>query len=175
MTEARQFKALFTQKRKRKKRVLFVLISLTFKTVLQKGTGLAVSRREHRSLGVPVNLPERLARCRPINFPPCTRRWRMQSKRVRHGNEEVLSDGNRKSEVSHTALKFFFLRNSCCFWGRLLGGVYVPCSHRMPGGVCYRRRLRSLLLCACSTCDVNWSSAITSHCLLNSCLYSLSK
>ena len=30
----------------------------------------------------------------------------------------------------------------------------------------YRRRLGSLLLCACSMCGVNCSSAITSHCLL---------
>ena len=30
----------------------------------------------------------------------------------------------------------------------------------------YRRRLRFLRLCACSVCDCNWSSAITSHYLL---------
>ena len=41
-----------------------------------------------------------------------------------------------------------------------LDGGYVPCIYRMPGG------LGSLLLCACSMCDGNCSSAITSHCLL---------
>ena len=30
----------------------------------------------------------------------------------------------------------------------------------------YRRRLGSLLFCACSMCDINCSNAITSHCLL---------
>ena len=47
--------------------------------------------------------------------------------------------------------------------GCLLGGVFVPCIYHMPGG--YGRQLVSLL-CACSMCDVNCSSSITSHCLL---------
>ena len=46
---------------------------------------------------------------------------------------------------------------------RLLGGVYVPCIYRigMPGGVIVGDS--GLLLCAGSMCDVNCSSAITSH------------
>ena len=35
----------------------------------------------------------------------------------------------------------------------------------------YRRRLGSLLLCACSMSDVNCSSAIASHCVLAVCYY----
>ena len=53
--------------------------------------------------------------------------------------------------------------------GCLLGGVYVRCIHRMPGGVI----VGDSSLCCCGPafnvmCDVNiyYSSAITSHCLL---------
>ena len=53
------------------------------------------------------------------------------------------------------------------FWGCLLGGVYVHCIHRMPGGVI----IGDLGLCRCGPafkvmCDVNCSSVFTSHCLL---------
>ena len=44
-------------------------------------------------------------------------------------------------------------------WGCLLGGVYVPCIYRMSGGVIVGD---SLLLCACSMCDVDCSSAVSS-------------
>ena len=42
----------------------------------------------------------------------------------------------------------------------LFGGVYVPSISHM------RRRIGSLLLCACGTCDVNCSSAVESLCLV---------
>ena len=50
-----------------------------------------------------------------------------------------------------------------------LGGVYVRCIHRMPGGVI----VGDSGLCSCGPalnvmCDVKCSSAITSHCLLMS-------
>ena len=47
--------------------------------------------------------------------------------------------------------------------GCLLGGVYVPCIYCMPGGVILGDS--GLLLCACSMCDANCSSAVTPHCL----------
>ena len=52
--------------------------------------------------------------------------------------------------------------------GCLLGGVYVRCTHRMPGGVIVGD---SGLCCCCGPafnvmCDVDCSSAVTSHCLL---------
>ena len=50
----------------------------------------------------------------------------------------------------------------------LLGGVYVPCMYRMPGGVIVGD---SGLCCCGPACnaigDVNCSSVITSHCLLS--------
>ena len=45
--------------------------------------------------------------------------------------------------------------------GCLLGGVYVPCSNSMPGGVI----VGDSGLCSVPL-DVNCSSAITSNCLL---------
>ena len=51
-------------------------------------------------------------------------------------------------------------------WGCLLGGVHVPCTYRMPGGVV----VGDSGLCCCvsvwTMCDVNRLRAITSHCLL---------
>ena len=56
------------------------------------------------------------------------------------------------------------------FLGCLLGGDYVCCVHRMPGGVIEG----DSGLCCCGPafnvmCDVNCSSAITSHCMLLLC------
>ena len=52
--------------------------------------------------------------------------------------------------------------------GCLLGGVYVSCIYRMPGGVII---VGDSGLCCCGPafnvmCDVNGLSAISSHCLL---------
>ena len=60
--------------------------------------------------------------------------------------------------------------------GCLLGGVYVRCNHRMPGGVivgdpglcCYGPAFNVM-------CDVNCSRAITSHCLLTRGVWGLIK
>ena len=49
--------------------------------------------------------------------------------------------------------------------GDLLGGG-LPTLYQSQARWSYRRRLGSPLLCACSTCEVNCSSTITSHCLL---------
>ena len=53
------------------------------------------------------------------------------------------------------------------YYYTLLGGVYVPCIHRMPGEII----VSDSGLCCCGPainvmCDVNCSSAMTSHCLL---------
>ena len=54
-----------------------------------------------------------------------------------------------------------------CLRGCLLGGVYIRCIHRMPGGVI----VGDSGLCCCGpafnvTCDVHCSSAMPSRCLL---------
>ena len=61
------------------------------------------------------------------------------------------------------------------FFPYLLGEVYVPCIHRMPGGVIVGD---SGLCCGPAfnvMCDVDCSSAITSHCLFVHTSISLSK
>ena len=81
--------------------------------------------------------------------------------------DEVAPDMHGHEWNSCILLNLFCCRYlSCSILGCLLGGVYVPCIYRMPGGVI----VGDSGLCCCGPAFNVWrSSAITSHFLLILC------